>query len=54
VASLGEARYGRVIRSTVCIDPKGVIRYHWPEVIPKGHAQRVREKLAQLQAQAKP
>jgi hypothetical protein len=27
--------------------------FHWPEVIPKGHADRVRAKLAQLQAQAK-
>ena len=53
-ASLGDTRYGRVIRSTMCIDPKGTIRYHWPEVIPHGHAQRVREKLAQLQAQYKP
>jgi peroxiredoxin Q/BCP len=53
-ASLGDKKYGRVIRSTMCIDPQGVIRYHWPEVIPKGHAQRVRQKLEQLQAQHKP
>ena len=57
-SSLGEKQYERVIRSTVIIDPAGVIRYHWPEVIPKGHAERVHEKLAMLQAkpaaQAKP
>jgi thioredoxin-dependent peroxiredoxin len=41
--------YGRVIRSTFIIDPAGVIRYHWPEVIPEGHAARVRAKLADLQ-----
>lgn len=52
-ASLGEKQYGRVIRSTMIIDPKGVIRYHWPEVIPNGHADRVRQKLAELQAQSK-
>jgi peroxiredoxin Q/BCP len=48
--SLGERKFERVIRSSMIIDPNGVIRYHWPEVIPKGHAQRVREKLALLQA----
>ena len=42
-----------MIRSTVIIGPDGVIRYHWPEVIPEGHAERVKEKLAQLQNQAK-
>jgi peroxiredoxin Q/BCP len=50
-ASLGEKKYWRVIRTTMIIDPQGVIRYHWPEVIPKGHAERVRQRLAQLQAQ---
>ena len=49
-AYLGEKKYERVIRSTLLIDPKGVVRYHWPEVIPKGHAERVSEKLAMLQA----
>ena len=49
-AHLGSEGYGRVIRSTVVIDPQGVIRHHWPEVIPEGHAERVREKLIQLQA----
>lgn len=49
-ASIGEKSYGRVVRSTVIIDPTGKICYHWPEVIPTGHAERVRQKLAQLQA----
>ena len=48
--SLGEQEYGRVVRSTYIIDPEGVIRHHWPEVIPEGHAMRVRNRLAQLQA----
>jgi peroxiredoxin Q/BCP len=42
--------YGRVIRSTFIIDPEGVIRHHWPEVIPEGHAERVRRALLDLQA----
>lgn len=53
-ARLGDKTYERVIRTTMIIDPKGVIRHHWPEVIPEGHAQRVREKLAQLQKQGTP
>jgi peroxiredoxin Q/BCP len=40
---------GRVIRSTFAIDPNGRIAYHWPEVIPQGHADRVRERLELLQ-----
>jgi len=51
-ASLGARSYGRVIRSTVLVDPAGVIRYHWPEVIPQGHAERVKQKLIELQARA--
>ena len=51
-AALGPNQYGRVIRSTMIIDPNGVIRYHWPEVMPQGHAARVHAKLKQLQAQA--
>jgi peroxiredoxin Q/BCP len=39
-----------ILRQTFIIDPDGVIRRHWQEVIPKGHAKRVREKLAELQA----
>ena len=41
--------YGRTIRSTVSIGPEGKIRYHWPEVIPTGHAERVRRQLKALQ-----
>jgi thioredoxin-dependent peroxiredoxin len=40
----------RVIRSTVLIDPEGRIVYHWPEVIPEGHAERVRAKLEEIKA----
>jgi len=29
----------------------GIIRYHWPEVIPRGHAQRVLQKLMTLEQQ---
>lgn len=54
----GPAAPGRVIRSTYLIDPQGTIAFHWPEVIPQGHAQRVMDKLVELKksapAQAKP
>ena len=36
---------GRVVRSTFLIDPAGKIAWHWPEVIPEGHAERVRLRL---------
>ena len=52
-ATLGEQQYGRVIRTTMLVDPEGVIRHHWPEVIPEGHADRVRAKLAMLQGKSK-
>jgi peroxiredoxin Q/BCP len=39
----------RAMRSTVMIDPDGRVAWHWPEVIPEGHAERVRAKLAELQ-----
>jgi peroxiredoxin Q/BCP len=46
--------YGRktmgVIRSTVLIDPAGKVAHHWPKVQAKGHAEKVKEKLAELQA----
>jgi peroxiredoxin Q/BCP len=45
----GENRYKRVIRTTFLIDPQGQIRYHWPEVLPQGHAKRVKLKLAEFQ-----
>jgi len=48
-STLGSRSYERVIRMTYLIDSKGRVRYHWPEVIPTGHAERVRDKLAQLQ-----
>jgi peroxiredoxin Q/BCP len=48
--TFGERKFERVIRSSMIIGPDGVVRYHWPEVIPKGHAERVHEKLALLQA----
>ena len=40
---------GRAIRTTFLIGPEGTIRRHWPEVIPTGHAERVRDALADLQ-----
>jgi peroxiredoxin Q/BCP len=40
---------GRTVRSTYLIGPAGRIRYHWPEVIPQGHARRVADKLRELQ-----
>lgn len=37
-----------VIRSTVLIDPDGKVAHHWPKVQAKGHAEKVRAKLAEL------
>jgi peroxiredoxin Q/BCP len=37
-----------VIRSTVLIGPNGKIAHHWPKVKAEGHAEKVREKLAEL------
>jgi thioredoxin-dependent peroxiredoxin len=46
--------YGRktmgVIRSTVIIDPAGKVARHWPKVKAQGHAEEVREALAELRA----
>ena len=39
-----------VIRSTVLIDPQGKVACHWPNVKAKGHAEKVRAQLEQLQA----
>jgi len=39
---------GHVVRSTFLINPAGRIAYHWPEVVPQGHAERVRQKLEEL------
>jgi peroxiredoxin Q/BCP len=49
----GEKRmYGRatvgVIRSTVLVDPQGKVAFHWPNVRAAGHAEQVRERLAEL------
>ena len=38
-----------VIRSTYIIDPKGKVAYNWASVKAAGHAEKVREKLAELQ-----
>ena len=48
--AFGDQKYYRVIRTTMIIDPEGIIRHHWPEVTPAGHAERVRSKLAELQS----
>jgi thioredoxin-dependent peroxiredoxin len=53
-ARIGDARHGRVVRTTYILDPGGRIAWHWPEVIPSGHAARVNEKLAELRAAARP
>jgi len=47
-------REGRIVRSTVLIDPQGRIAYHWPNVSPTGHADMVQKKLAELQAAGTP
>jgi peroxiredoxin Q/BCP len=39
-----------VVRSTVLIDPKGKLAYHWPNVRAEGHADEVRQKLQELSA----
>jgi peroxiredoxin Q/BCP len=45
--------YGRVtvgvIRSTVIIDPEGHVAHRWKRVKAKGHAEKVRERLEELQ-----
>lgn len=41
--------YDGIIRSTVLVDPKGIIRHHWPKVTVKGHVEAVLSKLAELQ-----
>jgi peroxiredoxin Q/BCP len=46
--------YGKVgegvIRSTAIIDPSGKLAHHWPKVSAQGHAEEVRERLEELQA----
>ncbi len=46
----GPAAPGMFIRSTYLIDPTGKIAWHWPEVVPQGHAQRVFERLEKIKA----
>ena len=50
-ARFGDEEIGRVIRSTFLIDPAGQVAHHWPEVIPEGHAARVKEQLEAIRAQ---
>jgi len=50
--TLGKQSFSRVIRQTMIIDPAGVIRYHYPEVVPRGHAARVLDRLTRLQQPA--
>ena len=40
---------GRVVRSTVILDPKGNVAHHFPQVNPRGHVDQIKEKLAELQ-----
>ncbi len=40
-----------IIRSTVLIDPDGKVAHHWPKVQAKGHVDKVRAKLEELQAE---
>jgi len=49
-STLGTEAYYRIIRCTYLIGPDGVIRHHWPEVIPRGHAERVRQELIKAKA----
>lgn len=48
---IGGVKVERVLRSTFLIDPQGTIAWHWPEVIPEGHAERVRDRLAKIAAE---
>ena len=46
--------YGRTMmgvkRSTVIIDPSGMVAHHWRSVRAKGHARKVQEKLEALRS----
>ena len=44
---------GKVQRSTVIINPKGEVAFHYPAVTPKGHINDANAKLAELQKSAK-
>jgi len=43
-----------VIRSTVIVDPKGLVAHRWARVTAAGHAGFVRAKLAELKATGSP
>ena len=43
-------KYLGVVRTTVLVDPQGVIRHIWPKVKVKGHADEVKETLKALQS----
>ena len=47
--SYGKTAQG-VIRSTVIIDPRGVVAHHWPTAKAAGHAAAVRDRLLALQS----
>lgn len=51
-ASVQTPQGPRVVRSTVLIDPAGQVAYHWPQVIPEGHAERVRAELERQRGRA--
>lgn len=40
-----------IIRTTYIIDPEGKVSFVWPRVVPKGHAQDVKEKLEKIKAE---
>jgi peroxiredoxin Q/BCP len=40
--------YEGIIRSTVLVDPKGIIRHQWPKVTVKGHVTAVLDLLEKL------
>jgi len=52
-SSMAGEKFGRTIRTTFIIGPAGRIRRHWPEVIPEGHAERVKNWLVRLEAAEK-
>lgn len=47
----GEEKIG-AIRTTVLIDPNGDIAHHWANVTVDGHAEEVKRKLEELQAES--
>jgi len=40
--------FGRLVRTTLLIDPSGRVAWRWDHVIPQGHPDQVRRKLEQL------